>query len=373
MVDIFGPLSAAAGGQANIFNVQKDVSTNQLNKQLQNNFQQRVQTEVENINSSYASNLNSKDLEEEKLTRYQKGLSESLDTIQNTKTRLEGVMSRLDRMIINVNKAQQAVDDPDVAFQAGGYSASHDSYFRAIDDLIRNTRTVDNLLASDTSSTRYPINLNGTTSQIYGNDLKTTYHIEDSDGNKWYPDQKTQLLKVYTDYPHTEGDGTSSMIYDQGIKLDSFTDPTVNFTTGANGVSPHNISGTLTREGLGVLNSWLYDNLSTSEGRERAINDLNAAKEAVQVELSRYALVETTLDYYDKVSSNRLHGVREERISIQAEAAEAISKKQSEMMYQYQSVQSSLAQALVVRNSYKDLFPNLANDPLTMRLMNVQV
>ncbi|NVJ90011.1 MAG: hypothetical protein HWE34_00040 [Methylocystaceae bacterium] len=373
MVDIFGPLSAAAGGQLSIFNVQKDVSTNQLNKQLQNNFQTRVQTEVDRINDSYASNLNSKDLEEESISRYLNDLSEGLDTIQNTSKRLTGMLDRLDRMIININKAQQSSDDPDAAFKPGGYAAAHDSYFRGLDDLIKNTRTSDNLLASDSASIRYPISYNGTSAQVYGNDLRTNYHIEDSNGNKWYPDQKTQLLKVYTDYPHTEGEGKSSMIYDQGLQLDSFSDPTVNFTTGANGVSPQSFTGTLKREGLSVLNAWLYDNLSTSAGRERALSDLNAAKESVKVEISRYSLVETTLDYYDKIASNRLHGVREERISIQAEAAEAISKKQSEMMYQYQSVQSSLAQALVVRNSYKNLFPNLANDPLTMRLMNVQV
>ena len=372
MVNIFSTLAANAGGQTTIFNTNKDISTVQLNKQMQVNFNQRLETEVKRIEDSFSQELNGVDLEEDSLTRYRSDLADAVDTMQNTATRLDGILNRIDQLIINVNKAQESVNDDEVHFKAGGYAATHDSFFRQLDDLIRNTRTSDNLLASDSSSVRYPVNLRGQTTQVYGNDLTTLYHIEDTNGDKWYPDQSTQILKTYTEYPHTEGDKAVTMIYEQGLTVDSFSDPSVAFTIGADGSSPESYSGTLNREGLQILNSWLYDSLSTQTGRDRALEDLYAAKETVKVELSRYELVSTTLNYYDKLAADKLHGFREERISIQAEAAEEISKKQYEMMYQYQAVQSSLAQSLVIKNSYKALFPGIANDPLTMRLMNVQ-
>ncbi|NVK17370.1 MAG: hypothetical protein HWE30_01600 [Methylocystaceae bacterium] len=373
MVNIFSTLAAAAGGETTIFSAQTNMTTTRLNNQMSRNFEQRVNDEVSRIESSFASELNSTVIDEDKYTRYRTDIGEALDTIKNTSTRLDGVLNRLDSMIRNINQAQQTSEDPDEFFRPAGYAAAHDSYFRQLDDLIQNTRVNDNLLSSNTSSTRYPINLNGTTSQVYGNDLTTKYYIEEADGTKWYPDQSSQIFRDYSDYPFTEGDESVSMIYGQGLTVDSISGTDVDFTIGANGASPQSYSGTLHREGLEVLNSWLYDGMETQDGRDRALEDLYAAKEAVKVELARYDLVTTTLNYYDEIAADQIHGIREERITIQSEAAEAISLKQQEMMLQYQSVQSALAQSLVVQNEYKSLFPGISNDPLTMRLMNVQV
>ncbi len=372
MVDIFAPLAAITGGNATVFNTNKDISTATLNKQLQNNFQKRVETEVQRIEQSFSSELNSQDWEENRLAKYRTDLGEALDVMQNTSTRLDGVLQRIDQLIINVRKAEESIADEDVFFKAAGYAATHDSYLRQLDDLIRETRTSENLLSSDSQSVDYPVSLHGAMTKIYGNDLAPHYYIEDADGNKWHPNQDTQVLKVYTDYPHTEGDDAVSMIHEQGLSIDSFSDPSVDFTIGADGSDPTSYSGTLTREGIEILNSWLYEGLDTQDGRDRALEDFYAAKEAVKVELSRYELVTTTLNYYDELAADMLHGVREERIKIQSKAAEEISKKQYEMLDQFQAVQSSLAQALVVKNSYRNLFPGIANDPLTMRLMNIQ-
>ncbi|WP_135076022.1 hypothetical protein [Terasakiella sp. SH-1] len=372
MVNIFDTISSfSAAGSASIFNVQHDAATTRLNKQMSNDFNKRIEEEVTRINDSYSIERNSVLREGDLLKKYREELTDSLDVISNTKTRLEGVLSSLDNMIINVNKATESENDPDVNFMAHGYAAAHDSYYRRIEDLINNTRTT-NLLVSDTTSVRYPLNENGVSALIYGSDIKTNYYLTDQNDETWYPEQSGQLLRVYESYPFEEGTEVASMKYDQGLQLDSYTAPdTVAFTTAANTASPQNYTATITREGIGITNAWLYGGLADSSNRERALEDINAAKEAINVELSKYDMHEATLNFYYERAKNDINGNRKERISIEAEAARAVAEKQSKMFQQFQAVQSSLAQALVVKNEYQNLIPT--GNSLAQSLFNLNV
>ena len=47
-------------------------------------------------------------------------------------------------------------------------------------------------------------------------------------------------------------------------------------------------TGTVTRDGLGVLDSFLYDGFKTAAGRGRALKDLRAAKATIDAELARF-------------------------------------------------------------------------------------
>ena len=354
---IFGALMAGTSGQLTVFNTNRDVSTQKLTNQLSADFQKRVNDQVTNLKESYTSETNSLKREEDRILGYRKDLDASRDVISNTRKRLEGILSRLDNMIININKANESENDPEVNFLPAGYAAAHDSNLRQIDDLIKTTRTPENLLVSESQSVRYPVSLSGITSLFYGTDLTTGYHIEDTNGDYWHPNIDTQVIKTYESYPFTEGDVSVSTIYNQGLTLDSISGDNVDFTVGANSASPQSYSGTITRTGLEVLQSWLYDGFSNSTSRDRALEDMNAAKEVINVELSRYSMIETTLDYYDGLSTNNLRSARRAKIEVEAEAAHAIAQKQSEMVQQFQSVQSVLAQQLVLRSQYQSLIP----------------
>ncbi len=47
-------------------------------------------------------------------------------------------------------------------------------------------------------------------------------------------------------------------------------------------------TGTVTRDGLGVLDSFLYDGFTTAAGRSRAFDDLRAAKATIDAALVRF-------------------------------------------------------------------------------------
>ncbi len=75
------------------------------------------------------------------------------------------------------------------------------------------------------------------------------------------------------------------------IRLDSIDkfDPdkvTVTVFPGTSGAET--FTGTVTRDGLGVLDSFLYDGFTTAAGRSRAFKDLRAAKASIDAELARF-------------------------------------------------------------------------------------
>ena len=75
------------------------------------------------------------------------------------------------------------------------------------------------------------------------------------------------------------------------VQLDSIDkfDPnkvTVTFFPGT--TNEHSFTGTVRREGLGILNSFMYDSFTTAAGVNRAYVDLRAAKTSIDKDLSRF-------------------------------------------------------------------------------------
>jgi hypothetical protein len=75
------------------------------------------------------------------------------------------------------------------------------------------------------------------------------------------------------------------------VQLDSIDkfDPnkvTITFFPGT--TSKNSFTGTISREGLGILNSFLYDSFTSAAGRNRAYNDLRTAKTSIDENLLRF-------------------------------------------------------------------------------------
>lgn len=70
--------------------------------------------------------------------------------------------------------------------------------------------------------------------------------------------------------------------------IDKFDPNKVTITIFAGTTAAKTFTGTVTRDGLGVLNSFLYDDFATAAGRGRAFKDLRAAKATIDAELARF-------------------------------------------------------------------------------------
>ena len=70
--------------------------------------------------------------------------------------------------------------------------------------------------------------------------------------------------------------------------IDKFDPDKVTITVFPGTPAAKTFTGTVTRDGLGVLDSFLYDGFATAAGRSRAFEDLRAAKTTIDRELARF-------------------------------------------------------------------------------------
>lgn len=376
MASIFDPLRNAIGaGSPTIFNATRDISANRLNAQVRNSFSNRLENETKRIEDSYTQQLNAKDREIDRIIKFKEEITTARVNINATMDRLDEAKEKLDNMLLNINQAILSEADTDSQYLAEGYAAAHDSMLKSLVGMLGEGSGLDNLLGSDTSEVTYPLTSSGILSKVSGTKLTPHYYIEDSDGKQWHPDFEVKTMKLWDYYPHTESDSdkVTSLTPSQGLQVDSLSGTAIDFTIAANTATPQSFSGTLVKEGLEVLSSWIYDGLDSASGRQTAASDLTDAKEAVDLERYRYDMVKTTLNYLDQISQAEMDGIQDKVVDIKVEMVQKVNEKKEELARQYQAAQSSLARSIALKNQYLSLFPGSTNNGLTMGLINANV
>jgi hypothetical protein len=185
-----------------------------------------------------------------------------------------------------LRKINQLTDAAAVTYTDGGVYYSKN----LIDSTSRLTYAPQSLYAPYNSSTD--------SYQIDGVYLGTDYNIvADGSGNVFLSDtgflaneSDTGTLTEYATFPGAPT-GVSSSVTD--ITLNSIDTSTgaVQFTSAATGT----VTGTLNRGGLGLLDSWLYDNFTTADGIARAKSDLDAAEGTILTAEAGFNADATTL------------------------------------------------------------------------------
>ncbi|WP_419797485.1 MAG: hypothetical protein ACNI26_14425 [Terasakiella sp.] len=355
-MNIFGPL-LGRNSQPSIFNAVKNHDQNRLLTDIQNNLNKEMKKLQTGSEESLKAKMGSVEFERARYQKFKQDLLDATDIIQNTVTRLDGMNSKLTHMLSEITKAETSDNDPDVDFQPELYARSFDAYYKGLKDLAENTRTQPNLLNSTGVALDYPLNHYGGNAKLYGAALTPSYKITDSGGLIWAPDATSNLLRQYDDYPASTTNKSGSF-YD-GLHLDSLdSSGNITFTTDIDSVSPESFSGTIQRDGVGLLNAWAYDNLSTDTGRQQATSDIYGAKDIVFVEKNRFQMMLTTLEFYHDSTKATLNGLNAELVEIQSKAAHELLDKQNEITQRYQVTQSSIAQSYIMRNQLSNLLPN---------------
>jgi hypothetical protein len=159
------------------------------------------------------------------------------------------------------------------------------------------------------------------------------------------------------------------------LRLESLSDDTLTFTTGAGTAGEETFAGAiLHHEGIRVLDAWLYDGLATADGRARALADVEAAKDAIDLELKRYDIVRTTIGYYGRKAEIAVDGYNTKTDSLLIEKARAIGEAQAELQRQLQATNSRLAQSFAIKGEYARIFQSFISsrtNPLIKALIDV--
>ncbi len=175
-----------------------------------------------------------------------------------------------------------------------------------------------------------PYNSKGDTLQIDGVYLGTDYYITDS-GDFWNSDtgfaaseDTVGTLTEYSSFPDTTT-GQSETV--TAITLNS-----INTTSGAVDFDisgPVNITGTLTKGGLGILDAWLYENFANQTAIDRAKADLDEAESLLLLTEADFLADRATLQSRVTVFDTMIGGLQNEIARI---AEDIENDRQAELL-----------------------------------------
>ena len=231
-------------------------------------------------------------------------LSSAITYLQDQITALENgdiTASQLATTFDNkLHKINDLVDAASVTYSDGG------KYFT------KNLLASTSRLTYGTQSLVAPYNSTTDTVQVSGVYLGTDYYITDSSSGNVYlsdtgylsNDAATGTLSEYSSYPGSPT-GVSTSV--DNITLNSFDSSTgaVQFTSAATGT----VNGTVTRGGLGLLDSFLYDNFNSADGISRAKADLQNAEALVLNTQASFRATATTLQTRSDLFNTQILGL----------------------------------------------------------------
>lgn len=348
-------------------NSASDFASARLLARLQESYQQKATEKVGVVSDRYQSKINSINRDTDQWRGVKKDIGKTTSEVSFVTSRAKGILSKLDAMIRTVNQAEQASKNE--SFQWAGFAAAFDSQLKGVEmDANRSTTDTVNLLGSGEPDLKYNTTPWGDPTTVEGAYLGNDFVIVEADGKRWKPDADAKLLRQYD----TDGKATGKVGSYDDLTKDSWSGTSISFTMNADTATPETISGTLEQKGMSLLNAWAYDSLSTSAGRTKALEDLNSAKLAAQLEVKRYEAAQATAAFYEERANANIKGLREESNSTLIEQARRVGELQDELAREYQTTTSSVALAMSARKGFAQIFSQFTNsNPITKALMNI--
>ncbi len=247
--------------------------------QIQLSNQVNLARQQKAINASLTRDINSINLQAGKWGNLKSDLWDSVNFISEAITRAESMQSKLETMSLTAYSAKYGD-----AISSATYPIQFDVALRGINSQAIDSSKSPNLLGSNNSDYTYVTNINGATDTVSRQFLGTDYTITDTGGNIWVRDRGSFVLRQY-DSSYTATGNYSAL--SGGIRLDSISGATVTFTINYNSTAAQQFTGTLATSGLGLLDAWLYEDLTTSAGRARALTDVQQAQAEVKANTAR--------------------------------------------------------------------------------------
>lgn len=342
------------------------ITTATLFSNLANAERKKVALQNQVINSAHQQRISRLNSGVDKWLAVRKSVGKASSVIHATVGRAKAILSKIDSMILNVNKAGQPTIGPT---NTDMYAASFDASLKSIQTDAMNARMSPNMIGLSGPKLTYKTSPTGGAGSVQGAFIGTDYYITDSAGKRWVPNQIAKNLKRYDNYPI----GATNKVgaFNGGLRLDSISGNAITFTIAPNTATPESFSGTLFRKGLKIMNSWYYNNLATNADRQQALSDLKSARVAVNLEVQRYQLGASTASFYEDRVNAEIKGIKSKVADELIARAAELQAAQDKLTREFQTTTSIVAHSLAMKNEYAKMLSPIVNDKLTQILLNV--
>jgi hypothetical protein len=324
---------------------------------LQTQYGGRIAAKTASIESDYGTKLGAVDRHAQQWKDFRAELEKPRSIVSGVVGRLKGIRALLDSLSATVGKANL---DSQSGTLYDGYRATFNSLLKSLRSRIDNTADSPNLLGkTGARELLIPTDISGAPLSVRQNYKGIDYRILDTSGFQWAPDYVGNLLRRYDSYPDEPSSVSGNLA--NGVRLDSLSGDDVTFTVAPDTASPQTVDGTIDRGGIGLVDAWFYDNLSTQDGRDRALADLKAAKNNIDQEIGRYQRTLTSIAYYDSRAEIRLGDFSQETGALLIERERAVLTSQENIQRQFDLATTALARNQFALNVYKNMFATSGN------------
>ena len=232
------------------------------------------------------------------------------------------------------------------------------------------------------NTVEYRNNLNLDSTTLTGTYIGSDFRIEANDGTTWIPDLGSDLIQAYsnvdssaqkytTNDHQTINKATSTR---NGLKLLSYNEQTKQISVSISIVPtdpPLVVTGTLKKNGIGVMQSWFYNDFATAADQKRAFADINAAEvnlTSASSDLQRSA-TQTAIDQrHADAALNELSRQTVDARNDQDQQKQAIQLKAAQ---QYLAMQANLQNLQSQQSNYLQAFASFVGDDFTQSLLDI--
>lgn len=254
------------------------------------------------------------------------------DSINNAKTKVDGAVNKVMTLAKTVTQMISKLEAANLSSTTDWKAVAQQlDILRTTINSTGNGNGSDNLVGSVRRADTYTGNTltyvsgpNGQQTTIQGSYLGTDYDIRLAD-NTFFRATGMQTIQQYQAYPQGKI-GYSQSVASGNVSLDApFDDNNLSFTVGTNTAAPTSYTGTtVERHGLGILQSWLYDGLTTAAGRQRAMEDFKAAQDKLNIQYVNLATQQTFIQLQAKTAQDTVN-------TAQAKIQEVQARSQTEL------------------------------------------
>ncbi|TAN49143.1 MAG: hypothetical protein EPN26_11760 [Rhodospirillales bacterium] len=205
----------------------------------------------------------------------------------------------------------------------------------------------------------------GTKYTMEGANISSDYKITDSAGKIWMPEFFSNTIKRYNNFDSSALADTTTYSTAQSaaagagsatsVVVDrtdtNYSSSTITFNAGGT-----SYTGTISKGGLGVTQSWVYGGFQDAGGIAQAVSDVNAALEDAELEQTRLSSLQAYAEGQYSVISNTVEENKVEMTNALIAQMEEEYDFAAKIKTQYQAAVTSIASIAETQRQYSQVF-----------------
>jgi hypothetical protein len=301
---------------------------------------------------------------------------------------IKNAIDSIDKAVVQAKKIKDMIFDMKVYLESATkdptyYAQEFNRKLTDINNAVTDAQGVYDLLGAKSRTNYeakdYDLNVDGnrTTFLVQGYNMSDDYMVTDTDGKVWVPDMYSSI-KRYNNYDSNDVNISTTFSVNQSASTGSgsatnyvitrtdtnYSSSSVDFTAG--GVA---YSGTVSKGGLGIGQSWLYGAFQDNAGIAQATSDVNSALDNADLMITQLSAMQGAIQGEYNIVENAVTDKKTEMNNVLIAQMHEEYDFAAKMKTEYEAAVTSLASIAQTQSQYSQIFGSLLGDNKLMNYM----